>query len=242
MCHKWVLMTRASKYLLFLGDVYDTILEIETFKQRIQLTNFYKSLYDDYRLYHSKNTGIAHFRHILNIKDKDERRLALLNPVHWYILIDAICLNMTDADNKPKRLWKLRKIAQKACHDENRRSINLNLEGAVKSIVNVHGALELLQGVGFERDEESNQYIIFKVESQTEQTIDVMANALMHKMEVLGHMELLQNTWRELGPILRKHPAFEDQNEIITRLVCMDLYNNYEEYCEILRNVTRKTN
>eukprot|EP01083_Nonionella_stella_P230765 815444_1 len=192
-----------------------------------------------------KDTGIADFADILNMKDKDERCFALLNPVNWNILIDAICLNMTDKDDKPKRLKKLKKMAQKACHDESRRVINLDLEGAKKNIVNVHGAMELLRRAGFERDrtDSKRNLIVFKEENQSQPTIDVMVNALMHKIEVLEHMKLLQTTWSGLSRILLQHPSFVDQTDVISKLLCMDLYNNYKDYYEIVRKVKQiKTN
>eukprot|EP01083_Nonionella_stella_P126021 381228_1 len=256
----------ASK-LIFTGmeKVYNIIKQIETFKQSIQLTSYYKSKnasslvhesqeskYDDddsanddddqyqitvQHLDKRKDTGIAHFTDILNTKDRDEKCFALLNPVNWNILIDAICLNMTDKDDKIRRLKKLKKMAQKACHDEDRRVINLDLEGAKKNITSVYGAMELLKGAGFEIDAQYPNLLVFKEENLREQTIDVMVNALMHKVEVLGHMKLLQNTWRTMTQLLCQHPVFADENEVTTRLVCMDLYNNYKEYYEILRKV-----
>eukprot|EP01083_Nonionella_stella_P145662 456844_1 len=128
---------------------------------------------------------------------------------------------MTDKDDKIKRLKKLKKIAQKACHDESKRSINLDLEGAKKNITNVYGAMEFLKGAGFERHESDAQYpnlLVFKEENLREQTIDVMVNALMHKVEVLGHMKLLQNTWRIMTQLLLQNPVFADENEVTTRL------------------------
>eukprot|EP01083_Nonionella_stella_P243572 848581_1 len=239
--------TDEASQLIFtcVEKVYNIIKQIETFKRSIQLTCFYKSKNDFSRAHESKEstyddgdvndnqyqitiehldkrneTGIAHFTDILNMKDRDEKCFALLNPVNWNILIDAICLNMTNKDDKPKRLKKLIKMTQKACHDENRRIINLDLKGAIKSIVNIRGAMQLLQGVGFEIDVKCPNLLIFKQENQSQPMIDVMVNATTHKIEVLEHMFLLQNTWRTMTQLLCQHPSFADENEITTRLVC----------------------
>eukprot|EP01083_Nonionella_stella_P218739 784103_1 len=103
---------------------------------------------------------------------------------------------MTDKDDKIKRLKTLKSIAQRACHDEHRRVINLDAEQSIKNISSMHGAIQLLQGTGFEIDVKYHNLLIFKEGNLSQQTIDVMMNALMHKIEVLEHMSLLQNTWR----------------------------------------------
>eukprot|EP01084_Bolivina_argentea_P287937 494123_1 len=249
---------QSQKVFTYMKLIYNKFKTIESSKKKLKSNDYYKcktdfydskeNKYDDNdenRKYcltvteveNRRKTGIKHFEEILNSTSSD-KEMYLLNPLNWDILLDGICSNMKPSEDKAKRLEKLKNMTQKAWHGDKYREINLNTKGAKRNIVNIHGALVFLRGVGFKGNILKNS-IVFGNDSTF--ITDVAINAIIYKIKMVKKTHILQSTWAGTLQIMLKHPSFTadtDRDKLAT-LCSMNLHLNYENYHEILTKVLK---
>eukprot|EP01084_Bolivina_argentea_P286920 492277_1 len=187
-----------------------------------------------------KQKGIQHFANLLKHKSQHEIYFHLIDQANWDGLINDICLNMKQSDDKIKRLKTLKNVAEKAAINEKYRTIAKNHKFTQKKLLNIHGSMVFLRAIGFEEQKDHNDEIL-KLEYTQQHILDKAINSLNYKIKLLKMFEVLQNTWGEMIETMYNDPHFFKQANVLDSLVKIDFINDIHSYYEIISKVNAVT-